>query len=144
MSTERYFWGGHPIWFGARAECGTHSTARLSITRASVSSWRCQPENVGILTIWKTQSLPRKTMTYGGWLRNPAPVGIWFIPLSPHYLQCFIVTYRLPTGAGFLPSTVCLQIANPKVSSNKCRPINEGYCGIMRCKASTMTVESFI
>ena len=50
--------------------------------------------------------------------RNPAPVGIWFIPLSPHYLQCFIVTYRLPTGAGFLPSTVLLGSKIP-LSSTK-------------------------
>ena len=27
-----------------------------------------------------------------GWLRNPAPVGRWFMPLYSHYLQCFIVT----------------------------------------------------
>ena len=29
---------------------------------------------------------------YCGWLRNPAPVGRWFILLQFHYLQCFIVT----------------------------------------------------
>jgi hypothetical protein len=53
-----------------------------------------------ILKIGHTKPVvPQYKHYYGGWLRNPAPVNRWFIPL-------FIGFSTIQGDAGFLPSTV--------------------------------------
>ena len=50
---------------------------------------------------------------YCGWLRNPAPVNRWFIPLYLILFNYRVSSFNHPFGgAGFLPSTICMQHAD--------------------------------
>ena len=82
----------------------TLGSSRTQLLDSSI--WQCLhnisvPSPVdGELNFW-IEKRAAWSMTYCGWLRNPAPVNRWFIPV--------VIAYRVSTiqgDAGFLPSTV--------------------------------------